>query len=93
MKSTLETVQQARAMVGECIALIRSLCGAGKSVVCIFDFDAVMGATSSSGLDAVKVEVPGFGELLVVPDRREGLKRIQQSNMESLLAAAAILRR
>ena len=56
-------------------------------------YDAVMGATSSSGLDAVKVEVPGFGELLVVPDRREGLKRIQQSNLESLLAAAAILDR
>ncbi|MDO8585147.1 MAG: hypothetical protein Q7R85_03465 [bacterium] len=54
-------------------------------------YDAVMNATASSMLDAVSVNVPGFGELLVVPDRRAGLKRIQEEYRKSLLAAAALL--
>jgi len=54
-------------------------------------YDTVMSATSSSGLDAVNVEVLGFGELLVVPDEHAGLKRIQEVHREALLAAAALL--
>lgn len=56
-------------------------------------YDTVMSATSSSGLDVVKVDVPGFGELLVVPDEHAGLKRIQELHREALLAAVDILSR